>query len=160
VSGLGTSSASNFWYIFNNKLFTRNRYIVIDDNGSPSTYLSFPGDFEIEIACSFNDWSYAYGEGLFRLEGTGGVFDVNVFQSGRIEAFPNSPYLDLSSTGINLSSQQIIKISRESGVLKLYIDGILKASKETNYVINTNILTLWSSNFEHYIDYITIKKAQ
>lgn len=62
VSGLGISSASNFGYISNNKLVTRNRFVTIDNNGLPSSYLSFPGDFEIEIACSFNDWSYIYGQ--------------------------------------------------------------------------------------------------
>ena len=62
VSGLGISSASNFGYISNNKLVTRNRFVTIDNNSLPSPYLSFPGDFEIEIACSFNDWSYIYGQ--------------------------------------------------------------------------------------------------
>lgn len=93
------------------------------------------------------------------MSGPGGVFDLDVFQSGEIDVFANAHDLDLRSTGINLSSQQVIKVSRESGILKVYIDGVLKASKATNYVINTNNLILWYSSSEYYIDYITIKRA-
>ena len=167
ASGLGVVSGSSFAYIFNNKLFARNNYTTIDDSGALSPYLIFENDFEIEIAVSFNDWSYGFGETIWKLEnGSGMVMNLDAFKDGHIELSANPPALvggggGLVSfpAGVNLSAQQVIKVARVGSTISVYVDGILKGTASSTGTVNAGRIKFWTSNFERFIDYLTIKKA-
>lgn len=165
ASGLGVVSGSQYAYIFNNKLFARNNYTTIDDGGALSPYLSFASDFEIEVAVSFNDWSYDFGEKLWRLEnGSGAVLTLYAFVDGHIDLTSSLPALLGGSlvsfpAGINLAAQQVIKVARVGSIISVYVDGVLKGSTTSTGTVNAGSLKLWYTSFERYIDYLRIKKA-
>lgn len=163
ASGLGVVSGSSFAYIFNNKLFARNNYTTIDNAGSLSPYLIFAGDFEIEVAVSFNDWAYAFGETLWQLQNGAGsnVLNLDVFKDGNIELSSSTGVLSLTSiaAGINLASQQVIKLARVGNTLSLYVDNVLKGTVTTSANVDAGRFKFWISNFERFVDYLTVKKA-
>jgi len=166
ASGLGVVSGSSFAYIFNNKLFARNNYTTIDDSGALSPYLIFENDFEIEVAVSFNDWAYDFGEHLWQLEDeSGAVLTLYAFVDGHIELSSNPPALvgggGLVSfpAGINLAAQQVIKVARVGSTISVYVDGILKGTASSTGTVNAGRFKFWTSNFERFIDYLTIKKV-
>jgi len=167
ASGLGVVSGSSFAYIFNNKLFARNNYATIDDSGALSPYLIFENDFEIEVAVSFNDWSYDFGEIIWELQngGSGAVLTLYAFVAGHIDlaaspaALVGGGGLVSFPAGINLAAQQVIKVARVGSTISVYVDGILKGTASSTGTVNAGRLKLWSSNFERFVDYLTIKKA-
>ena len=164
ASGLGVVSGSSFAYIFNNKLLARNNYTTIDNSGALSPYLIFENDFEIEIAVSFNDWSYDFGEALWELQnGSGAVLTLAAFVDGHIELSANPPLVGGSlvsfPAGINLAAQQVIKVARVGSTISVYVDGILKGTCSSTGTANAGRIKFWTSNFERFIDYLTIKKA-
>lgn len=165
-SGLGVVSGSSFAYIFNNKLFARNNYTTIDDGGALSPYLSFASDFEIEVAVSFNGWSYDFGEILWELQnGSGEVLTLYAFVDGHIELSSNPSALVNAggfysvAAGINLAAQQVIKVARVGSTINVYVDGVLKGTCSSTGTVNAGRLKLGYTNFERYVDYLTIKKA-
>ncbi len=167
ASGLGVVSGSSFAYIFNNKLFARNNDTTIDDSGALSPYLIFENDFEIEIAVSFNDWSYDFGEVLWELQnGSGAVLTLAAFVDGHIELSASPEALvggggGLVSfpAGVNLSAQQVFKVARVGSTISVYVDGVLKGTCSSTGTVNAGRFKFWSSNFERFVDYLTIKKA-
>lgn len=166
ASGLGVVNGSSFAYIFNNKLFARNNDTTIDDSGALSPYLVFASDFEIEVAASFNDWSYDFGEALWQLNnGSGAVLTLAAFVDGHIELSADPPALvgggGLVSfpSGINLAAQQVIKVARVGSTISVYVDGILKGTASSTGTVNAGRIKFWNTNFERFIDYLTIKKA-
>lgn len=166
ASGLGVVSGSSFAYIFNNKLFARNNYTTIDDGGALSPYLSFASDFEIEVAVSFNDWSYDFGEKLWELQnGSGAVLTLYAFVDGHIDltsspsALVNAGGFYSVAAGINLAAQQVIKVARVGSTINVYVDGVLKGSTTSTGTVNAGRLKLWYTNFERYVDYLRIKKV-
>ena len=164
ASGLGVVSGSSFAYIFNNKLLARNNYTTIDNSGALSPYLIFENDFEIEIAVSFNDWSYDFGEALWELQnGSGAVLTLAAFVDGHIELSANPPLVGGSlvsfPAGINLAAQQVIKVARVGSTISVYVDGILKGTASSTGTANAGRIKFGTSNFERFIDYLTIKKA-
>ena len=164
ASGLGVVSGSSFAYIFNNKLFARNNDTTIDDSGALSPYLIFENDFEIEIAVSFNDWSYDFGEVLWELQnGSGAVLTLAAFVDGHIELSASPPLVGGSlvsfPAGINLAAQQVIKVARVGSTISVYVDGILKGTASSTGTVNAGRIKFWNTNFERFIDYLTIKKA-
>jgi len=164
ASGLGVVSGSSFAYIFNNKLLARNKYVTIDNAGSLSPYLIFAGDFEIEVAVSFNDWSYDFGEHLWQLEnGSGAVLTLYAFVDGHIELSSNPTALVGGSlvsfpAGINLAAQQVIKLARVGSTISVYVDGILKGTCSSTGTVNAGRLKFWYTNFERFVDYLRIEK--
>ena len=166
ASGLGVVSGSSFAYIFNNKLLARNNYTTIDDSGALSPYLIFESDFEIEVAVSFNDWSYDFGEKLWELQnGSGAVLTLYAFVAGHIDLAANPTALvgggGLVSfpSGINLAAQQVIRVARIGSTISVYVDGILKGTCSSTGTVNAGRFKFWTSNFERFIDYLRIKKA-
>jgi len=167
ASGLGVVSGSSYAYILSNKLFARNNYTVIDNSGALSPNLIFESDFEIEVAVSFNDWSYDFGEHLWQLEnGSGAVLTLAAFVDGHIELSADPPALvggggGLVSfpSGINLAAQQVIKVARVGSTISVYVDGILKGTASSTGTVNAGRFKFWTSNFERFVDYLTIKKA-
>ena len=165
ASGLGVVSGSSFAYIFNNKLLARNNYATIDDSGALSPYLIFENDFEIEIAVSFNDWSYDYGEKLWELQnGSGAVLTLYAFVDGHIDLSASPTTLvggGLVSfpASINLAAQQVIKVARVGSTISVYVDGILKGTASSTGTVNAGRIKFWNTNFERFIDYLMIKKA-
>ena len=160
ASGLGVVSGSSFAYIFNNKLFARNNYTTIDNSGALSGYLTFESDFEILIAASYNDWPFFFGATLFVLENASQlVFGLDVFKDGHFTTLSNTGNPILAGTGIDMSSEQIIKITRVGTLLSVYIDGVLKASTNTASDFTAGRFKFWTSNFERYVDYLRIKKV-
>ena len=166
ASGLGVVSGSSFAYIFNNKLLARNNYTTIDDSGALSPYLIFESDFEIEVAVSFNDWSYDFGEKLWELQnGSGAVLTLYAFVAGHIDLAANPTALvgggGLVSfpSGINLAAQQVIRVARIGSTISVYVDGILKGTCSSTGTVNAGRLKFWTSSFERFIDYLRIKKA-
>ena len=166
ASGLGVVSGSSFAYIFNNKLLARNNDTTIDDSGALSPYLIFENDFEIEIAVSFNDWSYDFGEKLWELQnGSGAVLTLYAFVDGHIDlaASPTAlvgggGYVSFPA-GINLAAQQVIKVARVGSTISVYVDGILKGTASSTGTVNAGRIKFWYTNFERFVDYLTIKKA-
>jgi len=167
ASGLGVVSGSSYAYILSNKLFARNNYTVIDNSGALSPNLIFESDFEIEVAVSFNDWSYDFGEHLWQLEnGSGAVLTLAAFVDGHIELSADPPALvggggGLVSfpSGINLAAQQVIKVARVGSTISVYVDGILKGTASSTGTVNAGRIKFWNTNFERFVDYLTIKKA-
>jgi len=167
ASGLGVVSGSSFAYIFNNKLLARNNYTTIDDSGALSPSLIFESDFEIEVAVSFNDWSYDFGEKLWELQnGSGAVLTLYAFVAGHIDLAASPTALvgvngGLVSfpAGINLAAQQVIKVARVGSTISVYVDGILKGTASSTGTVNAGRLKLWYTNFERFVDYLTIKKV-
>jgi hypothetical protein len=164
LSGLGVVSVSSFAYIMSNKLFTRNNYTTIDNNGALSPSLIFESDFEIEVAVSFNDWSYDYGETLWQLQdGSGAVLTLSAFVDGHIELAANPSAIVGGSlvsvaAGVNLSAQQVFKVARVGNTISVYVDNVLKGTATSTGTVNAGRLKIWPSNFEKYIDYLRIKK--
>lgn len=159
ASGLGVVSGSSFAYIFNNKLFARNNYTTIDNSGALSGYLTFESDFEILIAASYNDWPFFFGATLFVLENASQlVFGLDVFKDGHFSTLSNTGNPILAGTGIDMSSEQIIKITRVGTLLSVYIDGVLKASTNTASDFTAGRFKFWTSNFERYVNYLRISK--
>jgi len=162
ASGLGVVSGSSYAYIFNNKLFARNNYTTIDDNGSLSPDLIFEDDFELEVAASFNDWAFAFGETLWQLQNGAGsnVLNLDVFKDGRVELSSSTGVLPLTSiaAGINLASQQVIKLARVGSILSLYVDNVLKGTVTTAVSVDAGRFKFWTSNFERFVDYLRIEK--
>jgi len=162
ASGLGVVSGSSFAYIFNNKLFARNNYTTIDDGGALSPYLSFASDFEIEVAVSFNDWTYFFGETVWALEDASGnnIYHLSVFKDGHIELSTSTTLPTMSfAAGINLASQQVLKLARVGSTLSFYTDNVLKGSVAITSPISAGRFKFWTSNFERYVDYLRIKKV-
>ena len=167
ASGLGVVSGSSFAYISNNKLLARNNYTTIDDSGSLSPYLIFAGDFEIEVAVSFNDWSYDFGEKLWELQNeSGAVLTLYAFVAGNIDLAASPTALVGGSgglvsfpAGINLATQRVIKVARVGSTISVYVDGILKGTTSSTGTVNAGRFKFWASNFERFVDYLTIKKA-
>ena len=166
ASGLGVVSGSSFAYIFNNKLFARNNYTTIDDSGSLSPDLIFENDFEIEVAVHYDGWVYDFGETIWKLEnGSGMVMNLDAFKDGHIELSANPTALvgggGLVSfpAGINLAAQQVIKLARVGSTISVYVDGVLKGTCSSTGTVNAGRISFWYTNFERFIDYLTIKKA-
>ena len=166
ASGLGVVSGSSFAYIFNNKLFARNNYTTIDDSGALSPYLIFENDFEVEFAVYYDGWAYAYGETIWQLQsGSGVVINLDAFKDGHIElSSSNNSLIDGSgfysvAAGINLAAQQVIKVARVGSTISVYVDGVLKGTCSSTGTVNAGRFKFWNTNFERFIDYLTIKKA-
>lgn len=165
ASGLGVVNGSSFANIFNNKLLARNNDTTIDDSGALSPYLVFASDFEIEVAASFNDWSYNFGEILWQLQnGSGAVLTLYAFVDGHIDLAANPLVLvggNVASfpAGINLAAQQVIKVARVGSTISVYADGILKGTCSSTGTVNAGRIKFWNTNFERFVDYLTIKKA-
>ncbi|MDO9177439.1 MAG: hypothetical protein Q7U16_03775 [Agitococcus sp.] len=165
VSGLGVVSISSFAYILSDKLFARNNYTLIDDGGSLSPFLSFEDEFEIEVAVSFNEWFYDYGETIWQLQdASGGVLTLYAFVDGHIELAANPSVLVggalLSvAAGVNLSAQQVFKVARIGSVLSVYVNNVLKGTAVSTGTVNAGRFKFWTSNFERYVDYVKIRNA-
>ena len=165
ASGLGVVSGSSFAYIFNNKLFARNNDTTIDDSGALSPYLIFENDFEIEVAVSFNDWPYDFGETIWQLQnGSGMVMNLDAFVDGHIDLAANPLALVGGSlvsfpAGINLAAQQVIKVARVGSTISVYVDGILKGTASSTGTVNAGRIKFWYTNFERFVDYLRIKKV-
>lgn len=166
ASGLGIVSGSEFAYIQSNNLFAQNNYTTIDDSGALSPSLIFESDFEIEVAVSFNGWLYDFGEIIWQLQDdSGGVLTLYAFVDGHIELSANPTALagggGLVSfpAGINLATQRVIKVARVGSTISVYVDGILKGTCSSTGAVNAGRIKFWYSNFEKFVDYLTIKKA-
>jgi len=168
ASGLGIVSGSEFAYIQSNNLFAQNNYTTIDDSGALSPYLIFAGDFEIEVALSFNDWIYNSEAIIWKIQDDlDWVMMLYVYaEDGYLALFANpAVFADglilatYDSAVVNLSDQQIFKVARVGSTISIYVNNVFKVSATLIGVVNAGRFKFWTNSLERYVDYLTVKKA-
>ena len=167
ASGLGVVSGSEFAYIQSDKLFARNNYTTIDDSGALSPYLIFEGDFEIEVALSFNDWIYNSNAIIWKIEDDlDWVMMLYVYaEDGYLALFLNpAVFVDglilttYDSAVANLSDQQIFKVARVGSTISIYVNNVFKVSAPSAGTVNAGRFKFWTNSLERYVDYLRIRQ--
>jgi hypothetical protein len=157
---LGITNDSRYAYILSNRLQRANKEVIIDNGGALSPYLTFEGDFEIELATKFTD-PVSYSGSIFKFyNGGSSYFSLSIFLDGRF-GFGAAGYsgFDITGTGVNTSVEQVFTLKRTSGLLEVLIDGVSRGSITNSNTMIGGIFVLPDNNFGCYVDYLTIKKA-
>ena len=168
ASGLGVINGASYADISSNTLRSLRKAVTIDNSGSLSSYLIFAGDFEVELSIRVDFWSFA-GTRLFwtLLNGSGQtVLNLNLAGDGNVylQSLTDSNLLQPSGSlalagGVDLTSQQPIKVARVGSVLSVYVGGVLKGTTTSTGTVNAGRLSLDYDDIEHFTDYLIVKKV-
>jgi hypothetical protein len=160
-SGLGVVSDSSYAYIQSNNLLQARKNVTIDNSGALSPFLTFEGDFEIEIRNKFVDPYAFFAENILKLTSGGAYyFDLTIFATGMIGfSYTGSSGFTIEGYGAAINVYQTYKLKRVAGLLSLYIDDVLKGSVYNTSVMNGGRISLLGTDGDRYVDYLTIKKA-
>jgi len=161
ASGLGVQSYSQYAYIQSNNLLQARKNVTIDNSGALSPFLTFEGDFEIEIRNKFVDPYAFFAETILKLTSGGAYyFDLTIFATGMIGfSYTGSSGFTIEGYGAAINVYQTYKLKRVAGLLSLYIDDVLKGSVYNTSVMNGGRIILPGTDGDRYVDYLTIKKA-
>jgi len=169
ASGLGVfPEYASYADISSNTLRSLRKAVTIDNSGSLSSYLIFAGDFEVELSIRVDFWSFA-GTCPFwtLLNGSGQtVLNLNLAGDGSVylQSVTDSNLLQPSGSlalagGVDLTSQQPIKVARVGSVLSVYVGGVLKGTTTSTGTVNAGRLSLNYDDIEHFTDYLIVKKV-
>ena len=168
ASGLGIVSDSEFAYIQSNNLFAQNNYTTIDDSGALSPYLIFAGDFEIEVALRFSgNWYFYIDTTILQLEDALGV--VMGLYVGTVERriglwgyplslFGGAPLISGPNAVLDLSTQQVFKVTRVGSAISVYVDNVLKLYAPSTGTVNAGRFKFFTGYYEKYVDYLRIRQ--
>lgn len=160
-SGLGVVSDSSYAYIQSNNLLQARKNVTIDNSGALSPFLTFEGDFEIEIRNKFVDPYAFYAVTVLELTTGGAYFGLDIFATGMIGfAYTGSSGFTIEGYGAAINVYQTYKLKRVAGLLSLYIDDVLKGSVYNTSVMNGGRIILLGTDGDRYVDYLRIKKVQ
>lgn len=162
ASGLGVTSYSQYAYIQSNNLLQARKNVTIDNSGALSPFLTFEGDFEIEIRNKFINPYNFFAEDVLELYGTASItITLAIWATGAV-TFSSINGVDgftINGTGAAINVYQTFKLKRENGLISLYVDDVLKGSVYNAAVMSAGRLGLRGTDGDRYVDYLTIKKA-
>lgn len=168
ASGLGVISGASYADISSNTLRSLRKAVTIDNSGSLSSYLIFAGDFEVELSIRVDFWSFAGTRPFWTLLNGSGqtVLNLNLAGDGTVylQSVTDSNLLQPSGSltlagGVDLTSQQPIKVARVGSVLSVYVGGVLKGTTTSTGTVNAGRLSLDYDDIEHFTDYLIVKKV-